>query len=81
MTVSGLKANQLIIVTCNMRNDTWDGGDYALVEADNAVNGWFKTGSGTGFYTTFMIATASTVNFKLTHQGISSNTMTVYAMG
>ena len=81
LTVSGLKANQLIIVTCNMRNDTWDGGDYALVEADNAVNGWFKTGSGTGFYTTFMIATASTVNFKLTHQGISSNTMTVYAMG
>ena len=81
MTVTGLKANQLLVVTCDMRNDTWDGGDYALVEADNVVNGWFKTGAGTGFYTTYMIATSSTVNFKITHQGISGSTTTVYAMG
>lgn len=81
MTVTGLKANQLLVVTCDMRNDTWDGGDYALVEADNVVNGWFKTGAGTGFYTTYMIATSSTVNFKITHQGISRSTTTVYAMG
>lgn len=81
MTVTGLKTNQLLVVTCDMRNDTWDGGDYALVEADNVVNGWFKTGAGTGFYTTYMIATSSTVNFKITHQGISGSTTTVYAMG
>lgn len=81
MTVTGLKTNQLLVVTCDMRNDTWDGGDYALVEADNVVNGWFKTGAGTGFYTTYMIATSSTVNFKITHQGISGSTTTVYTMG
>lgn len=81
MTVTGLKTNQLLVVTCDMRNDTWDGVDYALVEADNVVNGWFKTGSGTGFYTTYMIATSSTVNFKITHQGISGSTTTVYTMG
>lgn len=81
MTVTGLKTNQLLVVTCDMRNNTWDGGDYALVEADNVVNGWFKTGAGTGFYTTYMIATSSTVNFKITHQGISGSTTTVYTMG
>lgn len=81
MTVTGLKTNQLLVVTCDMRNDTWDGGDYALVEADNVVNGWFKTGAGTGFYTAYMIATSSTVNFNITHQGISGSTTTVYAMG
>ena len=81
MTVTGLKTNQLLVVTCDMRNDTWDGGDYALVEADNVVNGWFKTGAGAGFYTTYMIATSSTVNFKITHQGISASTTTVYTMG
>ena len=81
MTVTGLKANQLLVVTCDMRNDTWDGGDYALINADNVVNGSFKTGAGTGFYTAYMIATSSTVNFNITHQGISGSTTTVYAMG
>lgn len=81
MTVTGLKANQLLVVTCDMRNGTWDGGDYALINADNVVNGSFKTGADTGFYTAYMIATSSTVNFNITHQGISGSTTTVYAMG
>ena len=80
-TVTGLKVNQLVMVQCELRNDTWDGGDYSRIASDNTTSpSSLQTGASTGGYSLFMVALAETVTFTVTNNGISSATWKVYVL-
>lgn len=80
-TVTGLKVNQLVMVQCELRNDTWDGGDYSRIASDNTTSpSSLQTGANTGGYSLFMVALAETVTFTVTNNGISSATWKVYVL-
>lgn len=79
--VTGLKVNQLVMVQCELRNDTWDGGDYSRIASDNTTSpSSLQTGASTGGYSLFMVALAETVTFTVTNNGISSATWKVYVL-
>lgn len=80
-TVTGLKVNQLVMVQCELKNDTWDGGDYSRIASDNTTSpSSLQTGANTGGYSLFMVALAETVTFTVTNNGISSATWKVYVL-
>lgn len=80
-TVTGLKVNQLVMVQCELRNNTWDGGDYSRIASDNTTSpSSLQTGANTGGYSLFMVALAETVTFTVTNNGISSATWKVYVL-
>ena len=80
-TVTGLKVNQLVMVQCELRNDTWDGRDYSRIASDNTTSpSSLQTGANTGGYSLFMVALAETVTFTVTNNGISSATWKVYVL-
>lgn len=79
--VTGLKVNQLVMVQCELRNNTWDGGDYSRIASDNTTSpSSLQTGASTGGYSLFMVALAETVTFTVTNNGISSATWKVYVL-
>ena len=82
-TVSGLKVGQPILLSCYLRNNTYDGGDYSEISSSNVSGGSFQyiTGALNGrTYTAIAIADATSVTFNVVNQGITSATWKVYAL-